>query len=151
MALYISGERCPNIMTSGIMLTSDLIDSPLNDDDKEKVIPGGLPYVTDEDETDIIVSLQNEEYESGDLTKVLVTSTNVLSITISIQDENGLWIPYSPTNPNSNQPEEFESNSPVVFEPRFPGATKVKITLKRENSTEPMSAEVDIWACLKLG
>lgn len=152
MSIYISGERCPNIMTSGVISTVELIEKPTDEDDKVKVLPGGAPYTTNENETDIIVSLQSPLYSSGDVTKIVVTSDNVETITIYIQNENGDWVPLNPQAPGSNQPQEFTPNDfPVVLKPRFKDAVKVKITLTREDDSEPMLVDVDIWACLESG
>lgn len=139
-------------MTSGVISTADLIDSPTDLGDKEDVIPGGNPLTADVDELEIIINLQTDDYSSGDVTKIAVTPENVKTIKILIQDENEDWVPYNPQTPESNEPQELSpSDLPVVLRPRFQDAIKVKIILTREDDTQPMTAEVDLWACLEPG
>lgn len=152
MFIYIAGERCPNIMIDSPITTVELVESPAGSGDKEDVIPGGDPFTTNEDETDIIINLQSRLYVSGFVTKIAVTPVNVETITIYIENEDGDWVPLNQETPGSPQPQEFLAGEmPVVLEPGFEDATKVKITLTRANDTLPMSAEVDIWACLESG
>ena len=152
MSLFITGERCPNIMTSGAISTVDLIDSPTDLGDKQDVIPGGEPLSADVDELEIVINLQTGDYSSGDVTKISVTPENVKTIEIIIQDENGDWVPYNPETPGSSQPQELSPNDmPVVLRPRFQDATKVKIILTRDDGSQPMTAEVDVLACLEPG
>jgi hypothetical protein len=152
MSLYIAGERCPNIMTSGVISTVDLIESPTDLDDKKDVIPGGDLLTANVDKLEIIINLQTDVYSSGDVTKIAVTPVNVETIKISIQNEDGVWVPWNPGTPGSSQPQELSpTDLPVVLRPRFEDAIKVKIELTRKNDTRPLSAEVDLWACLEPG
>lgn len=139
-------------MTGGLILTEDLIETPTNTDDKENLQPGGLPYTVDGPQTEIVFNLKTDDFASGDVTKIDISTKNVKTVTVYLLDVNGVWQPINIDTPGSTVAQEFLPDElPIVLKPRFKDATKVKIVLTRDNPDSPMEIEVEIWACLEPG
>lgn len=128
-------------MTDENILSEKFVALPTSPEDKEAIVPGGKPFVVDEDTAKIIFDLKTDSTTSGTVTKINVVTDNVIIIEITMDTENGGWNPAT-TYDKSDMPLDL---------PSVPDVTKIRITLKRKDPDAPMTVDVDVEACLKPG
>lgn len=128
-------------MTDENILSEKFVALPTSTEDKEAIVPGGKPFVVDEDTTKIIFDLQTDSTTSGTVTKINVVTDNVKTIQITMDTENGEW----------NPTETYDQSDMPLDLPSVPDVTIITITLTRESPDATMSVDVDVEACLKPG
>lgn len=137
-------------MTGGFIPTDDLIESSTDGGNKADLGPGGDKFTVDVDKTEIIINLQTDLYASGDVTKLEISPENVDNVEVWVEID-GNWEPVTVETPGGTVTKLSPNDFPLVFTPRMENVTKVKIILTRNDTSEPMAVDVELWACLESG
>ena len=128
-------------MTDENIPSEKFVALPTSPEDKEAIVPGGKPFVVDEDTTKIVFDLKTDSTTSGTVTKINVVTDNVKTIEITMDTDNGKWNPAT----------TYDKNDMPLDLPSVPDVTIITITVTRENPDATMSVDVDVEACLKPG